>query len=41
MTDRDFVECHVEEICLPSKYGNESLVAGGLVCAATHSDIKA
>ncbi|KAL7522161.1 hypothetical protein ACHAWX_006848 [Stephanocyclus meneghinianus] len=31
MTDRNFVECHVEEICLPSKYGNESLVVGGLI----------
>ena len=40
IADRDFVECHAEEIYLPAKEGNVSfLVVGDPVCATTHSDI--
>ncbi|KAL3822741.1 hypothetical protein ACHAXA_001006 [Cyclostephanos tholiformis] len=40
VADRDFVECHAEEIYLPAKDGNVSfLVVGDPVCATTHSDI--
>lgn len=41
IADRDFVECHAEDIYLPAKgYGNVSfLVVGDPVCATTHSDI--
>jgi diphthine synthase len=40
VADRDFVECHAEEIYLPAKHGNVSfLVVGDPVSATTHSDI--
>jgi diphthine synthase len=40
IADRDFVECHAEEIYLPAKNGIVSfLVVGDPVCATTHSDI--
>ena len=40
IADREFVECHAEEIYLPAKNGSVSfLVVGDPVCATTHSDI--
>ena len=40
IADRDFVECHAEDIYMPAKEGNVSfLVVGDPVCATTHSDI--
>ena len=40
VADRDFVECHAEDIYLPAKEGSVSfLVVGDPVCATTHSDI--
>lgn len=40
VADRDFVECHAEEIYLPAKDSNVAfLVVGDPVCATTHSDI--
>jgi len=40
VADRDFVECHAEEIYLPAKESDVAfLVVGDPVCATTHSDI--
>ncbi len=40
VADRDFVECHAEDIYVPAKEGNVAfLVVGDPVCATTHSDI--
>jgi diphthine synthase len=40
IADRDFVECHAEDIYRPAKEGIVSfLIVGDPVCATTHSDI--
>lgn len=40
IADRDFVECQAEEIYLPAKEDNVSLlIVGDPVCATTHTDI--
>lgn len=40
IADRDFVECHAEDIYLPAKEGNVAfLIVGDPVCATTHTDI--